>query len=146
MRSLQIEFASLYASLRQTIIDRIRDDFSERAYYDGYHPVRCILQLSQVALDDILRRNERFSDPTQDLPTWLLDRKAKHPTAIIDPEQPPRGDLIKAIEFLKQQHLPGSLLGEWQYPLPSIEVCKHGTAPSFNPSSGYVLKSLHILK
>lgn len=57
-----------------------------------------------------------------DIPTHIQLRKRRHPQDIINPDEPPQREVVKAIKFLKQNNLPGSLLGEWQYPLPSIEV------------------------
>ena len=61
------------------------------------------------------------------LPRHLMEYKRLHPDAIIDPEMPPESARVQAIKFLKLRHLPGSLLGEWQYPLPSIEVLRPPT-------------------
>jgi hypothetical protein len=59
-----------------------------------------------------------------EVPIYFQEYRRRHPTAIIDPDEPPPAELVKAIRFLKQESLPGSLLGEWQElkKLPSIEV------------------------
>jgi hypothetical protein len=59
-----------------------------------------------------------------EVPPHLARLKREHPDEPIDPETPPQREIIEAIKFLQQQHLPGSLLGKWQFPLPGIEVCR----------------------
>ncbi|KAF1850654.1 uncharacterized protein K460DRAFT_350683 [Cucurbitaria berberidis CBS 394.84] len=119
---VQVAFASLWPSLRQSIIEQIRDDFPPGTYYDSYHPVQCLLGLSQSALKIILDENSAMWTVEDNVPKYLRDYKKLHPDKIIDPDAPPPREVVKAIKFLKQAHLPGSLLGEWQFPLPSIEV------------------------
>ncbi|KAJ4364580.1 hypothetical protein N0V83_009176 [Neocucurbitaria cava] len=120
----QITFTSLWPSLRQTIIEQIRDDFQPGTYYDSYHPVRCLLGLSQPAFKKIFDENSKVWLIEEDVPMYLREFKRLHPDDIIDPDMPPEREVVKAIRFLGQEHLPGSLLGEWQFPFPSIEGCE----------------------
>jgi hypothetical protein len=57
-----------------------------------------------------------------EIPTHLAKLKEEHPDDPIDPELPPQRRIVQAIRFLKQEHLPGSLLGKWQFPIPHVEV------------------------
>ena len=109
----------MWRSLRQTIIQQIYDDFPDDAYYDRYFPVKWLLKLSDMTLKTFIEENDEVWD---DIPEHLLRFKRENPDAIIDPDMPPAREVVKAIRFLKQQHLPGSLLGEWQLPLPDLEV------------------------
>lgn len=134
----KITFTSLWPSLRQAIIEQIRDDFQPGTYYDSYHPVRCLLGLSQSAFKKILDENSKVWNIEDDVPLYLREFKRLHPDDVIDPDMPPERELVKAIRFLRQEHLPGSLLGEWQFPFPSIECeWKVPDLPlySFSPSS-----------
>jgi hypothetical protein len=58
----------------------------------------------------------------EDIPEHLLRYRREQPHAVVDPDYPPPRELVKAIRFLKQEHLPGSLLGEWQFDVPDLEV------------------------
>jgi len=67
-----------------------------------------------------------------EIPEHLQRLKRMNPDAAIDPEMSPEAGVVRAIKFLKQQHLPGSLLGEWQMPLPNVEVFRTPTMfPAF---------------
>jgi hypothetical protein len=66
--------------------------------------------------------NSAIWTETGEIPEHLLRTKRAYPNKIIDPEEPPQAEIVKAIKYLKQVHLPGSLLGKWQFPLPDIEV------------------------
>jgi hypothetical protein len=68
-----------------------------------------------------------------EIPQYFLELRKKNPNAVIDPEEPPAPELAKAIKFLKQNSLPGTLLGEWQdvKMLPSTEVFR---PPSILPA------------
>jgi hypothetical protein len=57
-----------------------------------------------------------------EIPLHLAKLKKEHPDEPINPNLPPLHSLVEAIRFLKQEDLPGSLLGEWQFPLPHVEV------------------------
>jgi len=57
-------------------------------------------------------------------PIYLLEYKRHHPDDPIDPDMPPAREIVKAIRFLRQHHLAGNLLGEWQMPLPPAKVCR----------------------
>lgn len=118
---LQVTFESLYPTLRSTIIDQITDDIPEGVFHDTYLPVKFLLGLSDSALKEIMEENENIW-PSEEVPDHLQKLKAANPNAAIDPETPPARRLVRAIVFLQQQHLPASLLGEWQFPLPSTQV------------------------
>ncbi|CAO2653637.1 Nn.00g030480.m01.CDS01 [Neocucurbitaria sp. VM-36] len=118
----QITFASLWPSLRQTIIEQTCDDFPPGTYYDSYHPVKCLLGLSQSEFKTIQDENCQVWNVEDDIPRYLLEFRRLHLNEIIDPDTPPEREVVKAIRFLRQELLPGSLLGEWQFPLPSIEA------------------------
>ena len=84
----------------------------------------CLLSLSKTELDTILGENENVRNAEHAIASHMHNYKTLHPTAIADPDEPPKHEIVKAISFLKQQRLPGSLLGKWQFPLPSPEVFK----------------------
>jgi hypothetical protein len=71
-----------------------------------------------------------------EIPQYFLVLRKKNPDAVIDPDEPPPPELAKAIKFLKQNSLSGTLLGEWQdvKMLPSTEVFR---PPSILPSQAY---------
>jgi hypothetical protein len=117
-----IKFESLYWSLRIAIMDEVHDAFPAGSYHDSYHPVRCILQISKTTLKAIMSDNSVIWTKQAQIPKHLLSKKKADPHAVIDPEEPTQSDVVKAIKFLKQLHLPGSLLGKWQFPLPNVEV------------------------
>ncbi|KAF1940548.1 hypothetical protein EJ02DRAFT_423884 [Clathrospora elynae] len=121
-----VTFASLWPSLRQTIIEQIRDEFSG-TYYESYLPVRRILNLTESALRDILGENSDHWHVEDDIPRHSKEFHRLYPNEIVDPDEPPKREVVKAIRYLKQQSLPGSLLGEWQTPLPAIEVFRSPT-------------------
>ncbi|OAL03152.1 hypothetical protein IQ06DRAFT_292370 [Phaeosphaeriaceae sp. SRC1lsM3a] len=116
-----IEFASLYPSLRATIITQIYEAFPSGTYHDGYLPVRHLLQLNKAAFQKIVQENAHVWE-TEDIPAHLLRLKREDPDKAIDPDTPPQTGVVHAIRYLQQMHLPGSLLSEWQFPLPNIEV------------------------
>ncbi|RAR02046.1 FMI2 protein [Stemphylium lycopersici] len=116
----QIKFESLWRSLRQTIIEEIQTDFPEATYKTPFYPAQRILNLSTEQLVTIMSGNAQVWETDDDIPAWYREQKRKHPTVIIDPDEPPPAEVVKAIRFLKQQSLPGSLLGEW-HALPPIE-------------------------
>jgi hypothetical protein len=119
----QITFTSLWPSLRQTIIEQIRGDIPTGKYLDSYHPVARILNLTKNELHTIMAENSHvWSD--DEIPRHFLEHRRKNPDAIIDPDEPPPSEIVKAIRYLKQSSFPGSLLGEWQKleSLPTTEV------------------------
>jgi hypothetical protein len=131
MRSAQVTFDSLWPSLRQTIIEQIRDDFTPNTYFDSYYPVWRILNLTKNVLYTIMAENSKVWD---EIPRYYQEYRRKHPTAVIDPDEPPPPELVKVIRFLKQNSLPGSLLGDWQKVLPSTEVFR---PPFMFPSQAF---------
>lgn len=113
-------FESLWPSLRQTIIDEIQADFTGLGYIDAFYPVQRILKLKRAKLARIMNDNGEVWE-TADIPLYYRELRKGNPDAIIDPEQPPPAQVVRAIMFLKQKSLPCSLLGEWQV-LPAVEV------------------------
>jgi hypothetical protein len=130
----EIEFESLYWSLRVTIINAVHDAFPTGTYRDSYHPVRCILQISEATLDAIMSDNSVVWTKLSQVPKHLVEKKRANFSAVVDPEEPTQSDLVNAIKFLKQLHLPGSLLGKWQFPLPDVEVFQPPMLLSLTPS------------
>ncbi|KAH7385416.1 hypothetical protein DE146DRAFT_636009 [Phaeosphaeria sp. MPI-PUGE-AT-0046c] len=116
-----IEFASLYPSLRATIITQIYEAFPLGTYHDGYLPVRHLLQINNSTFQKIAQENAHVWE-NEEMPAHLLRLKKQNPDKAIDPDTPPQTGVVHAIRYLQQMHLPGSLLGEWQFPLPDIEV------------------------
>ncbi|CBX99125.1 predicted protein [Plenodomus lingam JN3] len=114
----KIMFESLYASLRQVIIERIRDELVPRKYHDPYHPVQVILELNHTQLAQSMADS---CEVWSTIPEHLLEYRRLNPLAHVDPDTPPPRELVRAIGYLKQNHLAGNLLGEWQMPLPSAE-------------------------
>lgn len=94
-----------------------------------YHPVKWLLGLSNMTLKTIMEENDRVWD---EIPEHLLRLKRENPGIVLDEDTPPERAIVIAIKFLKQNHLPGSLLGRWQMPLPDIEVFQ---SPVMIPSS-----------
>jgi hypothetical protein len=84
-----------------------------------YHSVKWLLGLSNMTLKTIMEENDRVWD---EIPEHLLRLKRENPGIVLDEDTPPERAIVIAIKFLKQNHLPGSLLGRWQMPLPDIEV------------------------
>jgi hypothetical protein len=117
-----IDFRSLWPSLRQTIIEEIHKNFPEGAFYDSYLPVKTILELSNSTLKSIMEENAKIWNVEDEIPGYLLRYKRENPEVAIDPDDPPPQEVVRAIKYLKQMHLPGTLLGEWQFPLPDLEV------------------------
>ncbi|KAI0571609.1 hypothetical protein A1F97_08913 [Pyrenophora tritici-repentis] len=116
-----VKFESLWPSLRQTIIDEIQDDFAGAGQPDTLYPVQRLLKITRTELLDIIEKNGQAWNTDEDIPLYYRELKRRNPDAIIDPDQPPPAQVVRAIKFLKQQHLPGTLLGEWST-LPSVQV------------------------
>ncbi|KAF2849723.1 hypothetical protein T440DRAFT_124797 [Plenodomus tracheiphilus IPT5] len=119
--SLQVLFSSLSPSLRQVIIDSIRDEFPPGSYHDPYFPVQIILGLTYSQLSQIIAENIEVWNSDEEIIPHLRELKQQYPDEGIDPDLPPPLEVVRAIKFLKQNHLAGNLLGEWQLPLPSAE-------------------------
>lgn len=117
-----IPFTSLWPSLRQSIIDQICDTFLPGTYHDFYHPAKYLLGLPQSDFEKIMSENRKGWYDENDIPKYLRDLKRLYPNQAVDPDSPPACEIVKAIIFLKQNHFPGELLGEWQDALPSVEV------------------------
>lgn len=115
--SYQVSFESLWPCLRQAIVEQIQAEFTDP---DTLYPVQRILGLSRSQLFDIMANNAQVWD-TQDIPRYYRGLKHQNPDTIIDPDHPPPAQVVRAIMFLKQQRLPGALLGEWST-LPPIQV------------------------
>ncbi|CAE7027215.1 hypothetical protein PTT_10951 [Pyrenophora teres f. teres 0-1] len=116
-----IKFESLWPSLRQIIIDQILQDVAGVGHTDTFHPVQRLLKITRTELFDIIEKNSRVWDTEEDIPLYYRKLKRENPDAIIDPDQPPPAQVVRAIKFLKQEHLPGDLLGKWST-LPSVQV------------------------
>ncbi|KAI4649355.1 hypothetical protein J4E93_003672 [Alternaria ventricosa] len=110
----KVTFESLWVSLRQTIIEQIKDDFITGTYISRFYPVCCILNLSKAKLDTIMAENAAVWETEAEIPQYFKDYRKRYPQAIIDPDEPPPSEVVRAIRFLRQQRLPVSLLGEWQ--------------------------------
>lgn len=121
---MKVTFESLWTSLRQTIIEEIKDDFSPGTYLSSFYPVSCILNITKTKLDTIIAENAAVWETEAEIPNYFKDYRRRYPNAIIDPDEPPPTEVVKAIRFLRQQRLPVSLLGEWQT-LPVPEVFHH---------------------
>ncbi|KAF1830116.1 hypothetical protein BDW02DRAFT_601950 [Decorospora gaudefroyi] len=135
---VKIPFTSLWPSLSNTIIDQIRDDFPKGTYLDSYYPVARLLGLTRKELNSIiLRNNGDWGDFEEDFHAYFDFLKRNNPDGIVDPEQPPPKEVVKAIRFLKQHSLPGSLLGCWQYPLPPFK----DIAPGLNDTT-WIMESI----
>lgn len=96
--------------------------FPKGDWHDGYLPVRHLCQINQSTFDKIMEENARVWETQDEIPAHLLRLKQQNPGKAIDPDTPPQTGVVHAIRWLKQMHLPGSLLGEWQFPLPNVEV------------------------
>jgi hypothetical protein len=120
MLMTQVTFENLWPSIRQTIIERIQDDFAPGTYFSSFYPVCRILGITKEELDKIMTENARVWDDNE-IPEYFREYRKRYPKAIIDPDEPPPLCVVVAITFLKQNSLPGSLLGEWQT-LPAVEV------------------------
>jgi hypothetical protein len=121
---VKVTFESLWGSIRQTIIEEIKDDFTPGTYIDSFYPVHRILNITKTKLNKIMAENAEAWATDDMIPRWFQEYRKRYPKAIIDPDEPPPTEVVKAIRFLRQQSLPGSLLGEWQT-LPGIEVFHH---------------------
>jgi len=121
---MKVTFESLWTSLRQNIIEEIKDDFIPGTYISRFYPVCCILNLAKVKLDTIMAENAAVWETEAKIPQYFKDYRRRYPNAIIDPDEPPPTEVVRAIRFLRQQRLPVSLLGEWQA-LPGPEVFHH---------------------
>jgi hypothetical protein len=121
---VQVTFESLWGSIRQTIIEEIKDDFPEGTYFSSFYPVCHILKITKAKLDSIMAENAEVWENDDMIPRYFQEYRKRYPKAIIDPDEPPPTEVVRAIRFLKQQSLPGSLLGEWQK-LPAVEVFRH---------------------
>jgi hypothetical protein len=108
----QIAFRDLYWSLRGTIIEEIRVEALE-TYVLGSAAVKALLGLSDFELQTYIDECcTPWQDP-EDFPNHIrsLSRCGK----VVDPDQPPTQAVLQAIFYLRQNHLPGSLLGDWQF-------------------------------
>lgn len=93
--------------MRQTIIDEIRDEGSN-TYASDYVPVLSLLRLEKDSLMSIINENIQVWYNQDDIPEYLRQLKREHPEEPVDPDTPPPHEVMKAINYLKQEHLPGS--------------------------------------
>ena len=114
-------------------MEEIRDE-CEGMYSSSYYPVAIVLGLTLDAVMKILYEDTKPWDEQDGLSDYVLELKRQYPNELIDPDTPPPREVVKAVYFLKQQHLPASLLGEWQFPLPSIEAFNTSPTPCSNAS------------
>ncbi|RYO69628.1 hypothetical protein AA0113_g4028 [Alternaria arborescens] len=127
----RVTFEELWPSIRQEIIERILDDFAQKNYPSPFYPVCRILDITKERLDAIMAENARvWTD--DEIPPYFKEYRRRYPKAIIDPDEPPPQCVVEAIAFLKQNSLPGSLLGEWQT-MPAVEVFNN-PAPFYFPT------------
>jgi hypothetical protein len=128
---MQVTFEELWPSIRQEIIERILDDFAQKNYPSPFYPVCRILDITKERLDTIMAENARvWTD--DEIPPYFKEYRRRYPKAIIDPDEPPPQCVVEAMAFLKQNSLPGSLLGEWQT-MPAVEVF-HNPNPFYLPT------------
>lgn len=73
-----------------------------------------ILGLSESEIRTIIDEDTRGWETYADIPLHLRKLKELHPDVPLDPDMPPQREIVRAIEFLRESGLPGSLLGEWQ--------------------------------
>ncbi|CAN9347870.1 unnamed protein product [Alternaria alternata] len=126
-----VTFEELWPSIRQEIIERILDDFAQKNYPSPFYPVCRILDITKERLDAIMAENARvWTD--DEIPPYFKEYRRRYPKAIVDPDEPPPQCVVEAIAFLKQNSLPGSLLGEWQT-MPAVEVFNN-PAPFYLPT------------
>ncbi|KAF2713197.1 hypothetical protein K504DRAFT_498013 [Pleomassaria siparia CBS 279.74] len=117
----RIMFHSLYYTISQTIIDEIKGEV-EGEYTNNYFPCVSLLNISAGGLQKIIRLNMDPWHETDENPEHLMELKRRNPGVPINPDMPPQTDLVNAIRYLRQEHLPASLLGEWQFPLPDRQA------------------------
>jgi hypothetical protein len=79
-------------------------------------PILTLLKVDADTLRDIEEENADFCPEGDE--DHFMEWKARHSGEPLDPDMPPPQAVIKAIRVLRQERLPGNLLGEWQYPLP----------------------------
>jgi hypothetical protein len=105
--------------LRDAIVHSIKDA-TAGIYQQPSHPVRILLQIDEGKLREIIQENSDFSPTGEEdhFRKWQI----QHPGEALDPDLPPPEEIVKAIEFLRQKRLPGSLLGQWQFPLPKLSL------------------------
>lgn len=103
-------------------MDQIRNEFSDGSYCDPSAPLKTILALSDSVYCKMMDRDAEPWTVEEGLPPHLLEMKRRYPHMVMDPDTPPWPERVQAIKFLKQNHLPASLLGEYQFPLPPAEV------------------------
>ncbi|CAN9174716.1 unnamed protein product [Alternaria alternata] len=131
-----VTFEELWPSIRQEIIERILDDFAQKNYPSPFYPVCRILDITKERLDAIMAENARvWTD--DEIPPYFKEYRRRYPKAIVDPDEPPPQCVVEAIAFLKQNSLPGSLLGEWQT-MPAVEVFNN-PAPFYLPTKKSLL-------
>ncbi|OAL47614.1 hypothetical protein IQ07DRAFT_123047 [Pyrenochaeta sp. DS3sAY3a] len=105
---------SLWPSLRQEILRSIHSEFTRDQYTGFFYATRMILGLSEQELHAIHEEDNRVWETFADIPEYLRKLKELDPDMPIDPDMPPEREIVRAIEFLRENGLPGSLLGEWQ--------------------------------
>lgn len=133
-RPSQISFHSLWASLRQIIMNEIADECLG-VYNSNYYPVVSLLNINAGELNTIIKENNEPFYGDSELPAHILEIKRQFPSDPIDPDTPPPREIVKAIKYLKQNHLPGSLLGEWQFPMPRVEAFNPLPTPAPTPDA-----------
>ncbi|KAF2796991.1 hypothetical protein K505DRAFT_415371 [Melanomma pulvis-pyrius CBS 109.77] len=129
-----ISFHSLWPSLRQTIMDEIADE-CVGVYNSNYYPVVSLLNINTSELSTIIKENNELFYGDDELPAHILELKRQFPNDPIDPDTPPPQEIVKAIKYLMQNHLPCSLLGEWQFPMPRVEAFNPLPTPTPTPDA-----------
>lgn len=132
--SNQVTFESLWYSVRNTIIEEIQADFTDIYHGSPFYPAQRILNLEMEKLVAIMKENMEVWTTEDEIPKYFQQYRRRHPDAIIDPDEPPPAEVVRAIRFLRQQSLPGSLLGEWHI-LPPVEVFRPPVMAEY-PSKG----------
>ncbi|EOA86150.1 uncharacterized protein SETTUDRAFT_28548 [Exserohilum turcica Et28A] len=129
-----VTFESLWYSVRNTIIEEIQADFTDIYHGSPFYPAQRILNLEMEKLVAIMKENMEVWTTEDEIPKYFQQYRRRHPDAIIDPDEPPPAEVVRAIRFLRQQSLPGSLLGEWHI-LPPVEVFRPPVMAEY-PSKG----------
>ncbi|PSN71296.1 hypothetical protein BS50DRAFT_631279 [Corynespora cassiicola Philippines] len=133
LTSKKIDIMSLYYSLRQTIILEMCGEVEGIHLYDHFYPAKFLLNLSNRGIQKAMEETDFRDDKHFDL---RMAKKGQKPEDSIDPEEPLGFEVVDAIKYLKQKHLPASLLGKWQLPLPDEDIFKDpATKASYAPEA-----------
>ncbi|KAF2732922.1 hypothetical protein EJ04DRAFT_577998 [Polyplosphaeria fusca] len=108
----QIEFEDLWPALRRAILFELQNLAGSQSIVLS---AQTLLGLEEPDVHRYLRVD--YDDPAEEytesfeVPGSIVD-----PDEVVDPDAVPPAALVKAIQYLRQEHLPGCLLGEFQFP------------------------------